>query len=190
MLEQKVNTFLKHWLDRTLCHAQVIALSLVTLSLSACIPAGEQSVNTELFKDNADMRERTSAVKPGMAKNSVFEALGIKPERFEQMSTKEIQTSLYGNFQVQGTPEQLEKFKDRLLAYEGYALPYRAIKSDSSLGFGSMKVKKKGYDLKLVLIFEKGKLLKGAVEGTQDVRQEEDEALWGSLIRKGIGFAF
>ena len=88
------------------------------------------------------------------------------------------------------TPEQLEAFKRRLAGYEGYSLPYRNIKADGTLGFGSMKVTKKGCDLRLVLIFDHGKLIRSTVEGTQSLKQVEDENLWPSIIRRGIGFAF
>ena len=106
------------------------------------------------------------------------------------MSLQEVQASIYGNSVVQGSPEQLEQFKKRLLAYEGYSLPYRDIKSDSSLGFGTMKVNKNGYDLKLVLIFEKERLLRASVEGNQEVNVDDSEFLWGSILRKGVGMAF
>lgn len=163
---------------------------LFTLFLSACMPSGEQDVNTELFKDKEDMRVRAAELKPGMKQLDAFSALGVSPEKFERMKTSDVQMSIYGNSQVQGSPEQLEAFKQRMMAYEGYALPYREIKSSSSLGFGKMKMEKTGYDLRLVLIFEKGRLIKSTVEGTQEVRQKEDQYLWTTLISKGIGAAF
>lgn len=133
---------------------------------------------------------RSAELRPGMSKKQVFETLSISPEKFARMSTQEVQSSIYGNSMVQGTPEQLEAFKNRMLAYEGYSLPYRDIKSDNSLGFGTMKVNKNGYDLRLVLIFEKNKLLRASVDGNQNVDVNEDEYLWGSILKKGVGMAF
>ena len=173
--------------------AQIFKHFIVVLSvclLSACMPAGEQDVNTELFKDKEDMKVRSAQLKSGMSKKATFEALGVAPEKFERMNTQDMQFTIYGNSQVQGSPEQLEAFKQRMLAYEGYALPYREIKSSNSLGFGKMKVHKSGYDLRLVLIFERDRLVKSTVEGTQDVKQQEDKYLWNSLIMKGLGAAF
>lgn len=188
MPEQSIN--IGRFFDGDLRRVQIFFFSLLSLFLSACVPGGEESVNTDLFKDKADMKAKAAEIKPGMTKAKVFEKLGIPEEKFEDLSMQDIQLTLYGNFQVQGTPEQLEKFKQRMLSYEGYALPYRLIKSDSSLGFGTMKVEKKGHDLKLVLIFDRNKLIKASVEGIQSVKQEEDEPFWGTLIRRGIGFAF
>lgn len=190
-LEQTVNIgFKSNTLQAFFYKLRLIAASCLLVLLSACVPSGEQDVNTSLFKSKEDMSAKTGTLKPGMAKKKVFETLGIKPEKFERMSTAEVQMAIYGNSQVHGTPEQLEKFREKILSYEGYALPYREIKSSSSLGFGKMKVEKTGYDLKLVLIFEKGKLFRAGVEGTEEVNQQEDQYLWDTLIRRGIGFAF
>jgi hypothetical protein len=125
-----------------------------------------------------------------MSKKAVFDMLKINQDRFDRMSMQEVQMAVYGNSQVRGTPEQLEAFKRRLANYEGYSLPYRNIKADGTLGFGTMKVTKSGCDLRLVLVFDRGHLLRATVEGAQSVKQVEDQNLWPSIIRRGIGFAF
>ena len=190
MLEQTVNKSFDLVVGRLIHKSKMFVLMLMTLALSACVPAGENSVNTELFKDKEELKVRTAELKPGVGRKEAFEAVGVAPEKFERMSMAELQASIYGNSVVQGTPEQLEQFKQKMMSYEGYSLPYKTLKSDSSLGFGKMKVKTSGSDLRLVLIFEKGKLLRAAVEGTEQVSQEDDQSLWGTIIRKGIGFAF
>lgn len=162
----------------------------VAFSLSACLPAGEQEVNTDLFKDKYDMAEKSGKLKIGMSPVQAFEAIGVSEENFERMSMQEIQGSYYGNAMVQGTPDQLEQFRQRLLRMDGYYLPYSEIKSSSSLGFGKMKVEKSGYSLRLVMVFDRDRLVHSAVEGTQNVRQNEDRYMWDSLINKGIGAAF
>lgn len=168
----------------------IIALSCIALFLGACVPIGDQEINTTLFKSKEDMKMRTAELKPGMSKKATFEKISIDPEKFSQMSIQEVQMSIYGNSQVQGSPEQLEQFKQRLMAYEGYALPYREIKSNGSLGFGTMKVNKNGYDLRLVLIFEKERLLRASVDGNQDVNQDDNQYIWTTLLKKGTGFGF
>lgn len=168
----------------------VFCAAIFAMTLAACMPSGKQNVNTELFQDKNDLHFRAALLKPGMTRQQTFEALQISPEKFERMSAQDVQMSIYGNSQVQGSPEQLEAFKKKMLTYEGYALPYREIKSNSSLGLGKMKVNKTGYDLKLVLIFERNRLLRSTVEGTQNVNQEEDEYLWGKLLKSGISAAF
>lgn len=167
-----------------------VMLSLLLLVLCACVPTGQQNVNTELFKDKRDIVEKMDDLKVGMTEKAVFEKLGIKPARFERMSMPEVQVSMYGNSQVRGTPEQLEQFRRKLMSCKGYALPYRKIDSSSSLGFGKMKVKKTGQDLRLVLVFSNGKLARSAIEGTESVKIEEDQYFWDKLIKSGIGLAF
>ena len=169
---------------------QIVLVLGIVLALAGCIPQGDQSVNTELFKNKEDVSQRTDTLRKGMTKKAVFEKLNVNSSRFERMSVQDVQMAIYGNSQVRGTPEQLEAFKRRLAGYEGYSLPYRNIKADSTLGFGSMKVTKKGCDLRLVLIFDRGKLIRSTVEGTQTIRQVDDENLWPSIIKHGIGFAF
>lgn len=169
---------------------RILLITLLACTLSACLPSGEQNVNTELFKDKQDIATREQFLKPGMNKKQVFESLGLHPEQFERMNTQEMQYSVYGQSIVQGTPEQLEQFRRRMMTYEGYALPYRNIKASSSLGFGTMKVKKTGHDLRLVLIFEGNKLCRSTIEGTQEVKQEDDQSLWNTLLMRGIGAAF
>jgi hypothetical protein len=168
----------------------VLVFGCIALLLSACVPMGDQEINTSLFKSKEDMKMRTATLEPGMSKQAVFETISIDPEKFSRMSTEEVQMSIYGNSQVQGTPEQLEQFKQRMMAYEGYSLPYREIKSSGSLGFGAMKVNKRGYDLKLVLIFERNHLLRASVDGNQDVNQDDDQSFFNVLLRRGTGIGF
>jgi hypothetical protein len=168
----------------------ILIVSSIALFLTACMPIGNQEINNTLFKSKEDMKIRAAELKPGMSKKTVFEQLSIDPEKFTQMSTPEVQMSIYGNSMVQGSPEQLEQFKQRLAAYEGYSLPYREIKSNGSLGFGTMKVNKNGYDLKLVLIFEKDRLLHVSVDGNQDVNQDDNQYLWNALLKKSTGVGF
>lgn len=168
----------------------LIALALLTLSLVACIPVGDQEVNTKLFKNKEEMQERTAGLKPGMSMKSVFEKIQVDQKKFARMNTQEVQSSLYGNSQVQGTPEQLEQFRQKLMGYEGYSLPYREIKSNGSLGFGGMRVNKNGYDLRLVLIFERDKLLRATVDGNQEVNMDEDQSLFNLILKKGTGVGF
>src|SRR5262249_4464 len=147
-------------LHKSILRAGILLMALVaSLLMNACVPTSEESINTELFKSKDDLKVKTGQLKPGMNKEQAFKVLSIAPEKFQRMSLAEVQASVYGNSQVQGSPAQLEEFKQRMLRYEGYSLPYRAIKGDSSLGFGTMKVHKTGQDLRLVLIFEHDKLL-------------------------------
>lgn len=190
MREQSINIIASQQCSRMARFMFITVSLMMALFLSACMPSSDESVNTELFKSKEDMAERTAKLKPGMKEADVFKTLGIAPERFEKMNAQSVQMTVYGNAQVQGSPAELEQFKNRIMSYEGYALPYRELQNSSSLGFGKMKVERTGHDLKLVLVFEKNRLLKAEIEGTQEVKQHQDQYLWDSLIRRGIGFAF
>jgi hypothetical protein len=168
----------------------VLAVALLTLFLSACIPVGDEQVNTELFKSKEDMRDRAALLSPGMPMKQVFEKIEINKDKFSRMSTQEVQMSIYGNSLVQGSPDQLEKFREKLAGYEGYSLPYRDIKGSGSLGFGTLRVNKTGYDLKLVLIFDKGKLMRTSVDGNQQVDTNEDQSLFNVLMKRSTGISF
>ncbi len=170
--------------------ASLFAVCALVLSLGACLPSGEQEVNTELFKDKHELAQKSGSLRTGMSREEAFKTVGVPAENFERMTMQEVQTCYYGNSTVQGSPEQLEKFRNRLMAMEGYYLPYSEIKSSSSLGFGKMKVEKTGYNLRLVMVFEKNRLIHSVVEGTQNVRMNEDRYMWDSLISRGIGAAF
>lgn len=194
MSEQTVNvraTVDAYLITRKIFSAfKIFMITIAACALSACLPSGEQDVNTELFKNKDEMTVKAAELKPGISKKKAFEALGISADKFSVMSLAEVQTSIYGNSMVQGSPAELENFRKRLMSCEGYALPYREIKSSSSLGFGKMKVTRTGHDLKLVLIFEKDRLLRAAVEGTHQVSQQDDQYMWDMLIKRGIGAAF
>lgn len=170
--------------------ASLTAVFAVCMSLSACLPSGEQEVNTDLFKDKTEMASKSSSLRPGMTREEAFATVGVPMEKFERMNMQEVQTCYYGNSTVQGSPEQLEQFRARMMRMDGYYLPYSEIKSSSSLGFGKMKVEKTGYNLRLVMVFERDRLIHSVVEGTQNVRMNEDRYMWDSLINKGIGAAF
>lgn len=190
MWEQNGNIFNGSGFKAFVQMTRLLMISFLVLAVSACVPSGEQDVNTELFKSKDDMRERAATLRPGMNKKDVFEKLGISPDRFTRLNTADLQTCVYGNSQVQGSPEQLEQFRKRMSSYEAYTLPYREIKASSSLGFGKMRVEKTGYDLKLTLVFDSGRLFRASVEGTEEVKQQEDQYLWDSLLRRGLGAAF
>lgn len=163
---------------------------MVAMSLSGCMPMGEEKVNAELFKDKQDMQKKASEIHVGMTKKQVFKRLGISPAQFTRMNMAEVQTSIYGNSVVQGTPEELDRFREKMMAFEGYSLPYVNIASDGSLGFAKMKVKETGHDLRMVLIFHNGRLFKTAVEGTHQVNRNENRYLWNTILRTGVGKAF
>jgi hypothetical protein len=190
MMEQSINIRIHPVLCGAAHRFVTIFIALFSLALAACVPTGQNTVNTDLFKDKEDFKTRAATLRPGLTKDAAFKALGIDPDKFQRLSLAEIQGCLYGNSQVQGSPEQLEAFRQRLMRYEGFSLPYRSMKSDGSLGFGTMKVRTTGQDMRIVIVFDGDKLVRATVEGTENVSQEENQYLWKSLISRGLGLAF
>lgn len=156
----------------------------------ACMPIKDESINAELFKDKEEMKVRTAELQRGMNKAEAFEVLNVPIEKFTAMSTPEVQVAVYGNSVVQGSPSELEKFRQRLLGYEGYSLPYRHVESTGSLGFAKMKVDKTGHDLRLVMVFDGGKLMKADVVGDEEYASSEDQYFWSNLLKTGVGTVF
>ena len=67
----------------------------------------------ELFKSKGrHERTRRDAQTGHDDTGKAFEKIKIDKDIFARMSTQEVQMSIYGNSLVQGSPEQLEKFKE------------------------------------------------------------------------------
>ncbi len=158
--------------------------------IAACMPVGNQEVNNDLFKNQEEMKLAVSSLKAGMTEDAVFKQLNIPTEKFNHMSTTEMQLSIYGNSQVQGSPDQLEQFRQKLMNYEGYSLPYTNLESKGTFGFGTMKTNKSGYDLRMVLIFEHNRLMHASVDGRPMVNENSDQYIWGSVLKKTTGIGF
>jgi hypothetical protein len=136
MSEQIINITATQHFCNSFRHMRAVVVIIACLSVSGCIPQGEEHVNAELFKDRTEVTARTETIKTGMKKKDVFEKLKVNPARFERMSLSEVQLALYGNSQVHGTPAQLEAFRRKLATYDGYTLPYRNISCSSSAATG------------------------------------------------------
>lgn len=162
-------------------------LMALSFALISCMPMKDEEINIELFESKEDMKTKTANLQRGMTKAEVLEELNVPYSKFDAMDTQEIQAAVYGNSQVQGSPEQLEIFSRRLMAYEGLTLPYRNIESAGSIGFGKMQIDKTGHDLQLVLIFEQDKLLKASIVGNEDLKLSEDQYIWNTLLKSGVG---
>ena len=48
----------------------ILVVSCIALFLSACVPIGDQEINTSLFKSKEDMKMRAAELKPGMSKKA------------------------------------------------------------------------------------------------------------------------
>ncbi len=165
---------------------KTVSIMATIFMLSACMPMGDETINSELFKNTQELKEQVSKLKLGMTKWEAFNTIGIDESKFDNMSTAIIQMSLYGSSIVQGTPEDLERFRKKIKTYEGFSLHYRNLEKKGTLGFAKMKVDQKGHDLLLHLIFNHGKLVKSSVEGRHSVNKSEDQYIWSPLIQTGL----
>jgi len=169
---------------------KIIFSIVLVVFLTSCMPMGNNTINKDLFKGKEDIKLKVNELKMGMSEKEVFNALKIAKEKFTYMSTYEVQGNIYGNSIARGDLYELEQFKKKMMSYKGYYLPYREIKSDGSLGFGTVNVNKHGYDLKLVIVFEKNKLILASVNGAQNVNINENHSMLNSVLRKTTGFGF
>lgn len=162
---------------------------LVIGLLGGCIPMGNQRVNADLFENKDDMKQKSAQLAPGMNRQDVLQCLNIPIEKFEQLDTEHIQRALYGNSIVQGSPTELEAFRHQMLAYQGYAIPYRVIESTGTLGFGKINVKREGHDLRMILIFNGDQLVRSVIIGRPNVAEDDDDYFWDNILRTGMSAA-
>ncbi len=177
---------MKH--KRTL--SKIFFIGCFIILLATCFPIKDEAINTDLFKSKQELEAKISGLSLGMNKYNTFKKLNVPIKRFSLMNVEEMQETLYGNSQIQGTPEQLEKFKNTLLSYDGYYLPIRSIKKRGILGFTKINITKKGYDLRLLLIFENNKLIRASVNGSPNIDTDRDQYLWSTIIKRGTGVSF
>ena len=152
------------------------------------VPLKSSATNRVLFTSQDDFKLRCEQLQPEMSRDEVFAALDVPQGVFTSLKPVEIQQMIYGQSQVQGTPDQLEDFRVRMAAYEGLQLPYREIRHSGRLGLAKVIIDEKGWDQTLVLIFDNGKLFKAIVAGRSNVDENSSTYVWefmGDALRKG-----
>ncbi len=134
---------------------------LLSFNLAACsgIPTKENFENTDLFKNQADIMQRSEQLHLGLEKKEVFRILGIDPEDLSRISKSEIQNALYGESILTGNKDDLERARDFFKDIEGYKIKYTELKSRASLSFSRIHTTTKGTDMSLTIIFKSGVLL-------------------------------
>ncbi len=150
-----------------------------TLLCSCAIPLRVSDVNGDLFTSPEELEAKASSLTAQMDIQETFSHLEIDKSLFRRLSTPETQTWIYGHSEVQGTPEDLERFRIIMSGYAAYELPYKRIARGGRLSLtGHVIVAKDGYDQRLTLIFNKGLLVKAIVGGNSTVDDEESNTLW------------
>ena len=165
---------------------------LLLIFLSSCT-ARITKANDGLFESPAMFVEKVGQLKPGMSEQEFYEALGVKPtvENLEFLKPEEIWPYVYGNTQPLVQLSQLIKAKENIMApFKGIRLPYLFVqtKVGPAMGLG-ITLDQKGYNLKVVAIFENGKLFRSPHEGTAGINTINEIFIWDMLesgLRGGI----
>ena len=162
---------------------RIILLFFLIFFTGCSIPLGTRDLNRSLYKDSDELAERTRALKPGLTEAETFIILNIKPEtpNLGAITIQDIQTLLYGKAEIRGTPQEVENFRNRLTSYKGYTLPYTYLMRRGSLGFFNWTVSQEGFDQKVILIFDNGKLTQSTLEGRRNVNEKNTSYLWEIL---------
>jgi len=173
----------------------VLSVLLVSILLAAgcAIPLSRKTTNASLFLGPEDLATRLSGLEPEMTEQESFAALALDPQLFRVLPSAQIQNIVYGDFQVQGSPSELEAFRDRLAAYRGYELVYRSLKRSGAVGLGAWNVDSEGFDQQLVLIFDEGLLFKAVIVGSAVVDDRDSTYIievLGSAVAAGASFFF
>jgi hypothetical protein len=172
----------------------IFALLVMTLVLAGCaIPLSRQTTNASLFVSPDDLSDRLQGLQSEMTQTEAFETLDLDRRLFRVLPANQIQRIVYGDFQVQGSPAELETFRDRLASYHGYELVYRSIKRSGGVGLLAVNIDNEGFDQQLILIFDEGLLFKAAIVGSAVVDDRKSiyiiEVL-GTAVAAGASFFF
>jgi len=152
--------------------------------LTGCgIPLGTRDLNRYLYKDSDELARRTKNLRSGLTEKETFAILNIKLEtpNLGAITIQDIQTLLYGRSEIRGTPQEVENFRKRLTSYKGYTLPYVYLIRRGSLGFFNWTISQEGFDQKVILIFDNGKLTQSVLEGRRNVHERNTSYLWEIL---------
>ena len=164
---------------------RMMTTALCALALAAlpgcAIPLSAHEINAQAFSSPQDLEARSAELRAEMTSDEVFETLGVEPELFRMLSPTEVRETVYGDFEVRGGPADLDRFRERLAGYSGYELTYRCLKRTTRIGAVKLIVHEKGYDQKLVLIFDRGILFRSTVIGSPDFEDSESTYLWKAL---------
>ena len=170
----------------------LILLFLIMISSFGCT-ARITKANDGLFESPAVFIEKMNQLKPGMSEKEFYEALDINPtaENLEFLKPEEIWPYIYGNTQPLVQLSQLIKAKENVMApFKGISLPYSFVQTKVGPAMGpGITLDEQGYDLRVVAIFENGKLFRSPYEGTAKIKKTNQIFIWDMLesgLRGGI----
>jgi len=167
--------------------AVLLALMLFVFCGCAGITLGQKSKGGDLFENPDDLEYRISLLESGAAEEDTLCLLGIhrKIPNFELLDTEATQMLVYGRSQAQGRLKDLEEFRNKMARLKTYNLPYEKITRKMAIEWNHYILYSSGYQLRLILIFEDGKLWQAKMLGKVNV-DEEEKVYVADLLRKGF----
>jgi hypothetical protein len=167
-------------LHRPLIAIVIIAVVFLFISLFGCT-ASISKVNEGLFENPTVFIEKVGQLKPGMSEEEFYKALDIEStaENLEFLGPEEIWPYVYGNTQPLVSLSELKMAKEDIMApFKAIRFPYSFVKKKIGPTVGTMgpgvTVDLKGYDLRVVAIFDKGKLFRSPPEGTPRINRRDE----------------
>lgn len=160
---------------------EVILLLTVLYGCTASI----SKVNSELFENPVVFIEKVGQLKSNISEEEFYKVLGIedKVDNLEYLKPEEIWPYVYGNTQPLISLSELERAKENIMApFKGIRFPYSFVEKQIGPTIGTMgpgvTVDLKGYDLRVVAIFENGKLFRSPPEGTIRIKRRDEIYIW------------
>lgn len=171
-----------------LCLMIASAIFLFAGCASYPLNLGKTDVSGSLYKEPAEIEELTKQLSMDMTKDEVFAHLGItrKTPNLEILAPEAVQRLVYGQTETRGSPQEIEAFRARRTAFEGFRLPYKNINRSGWLGLPKWTSRQSGFDLDLYMIFDTGKLYQAVLAGTQKIDRKETTYVW-ELIGHMLG---
>lgn len=157
-----------------------LAIFLLMGCASHPLTLGKTDVSGSLYKEPAEIEELTKQLSSNMTKDEAFAHLGItrKTPNLEILAPEAVQRLVYGQTETRGSPQEIESFRARRTAFEGFRLPYKNINRSGWLGLPKWTSRQSGFDLDLYMIFDTGKLYQAVLAGTQKIDRQETTYVW------------
>lgn len=162
----------------------IIAVLFLLLMLYGCT-ASISKVNSELFDSPTVFIEKVEHLKRDMSEAEFYKTLGIEStaDNLEFLKPEEIWPYVYGNTQPLVPLSDLVDAKENIIApFKGIRFPYSFVEKKIGPTVGTMgpgvTVDLKGYDLRVVAIFENGKLFRSPPEGTIRIKRRDEIYIW------------
>lgn len=174
---------------------RAIGLLLLVWCFGCSIPTSRTRVIPEgIAVDPEQLVEKLNMLQPGMTARETFAVLEIQPKTpgvREIVTAEEKQRILYGSAQLVGTPDELEKFRERLSKHR--ILEIRLLDLEKDLWFDSLVsvlTTQTGPNFVSYLVFYEGKLI-ACPDKPENFYQKEATRiyisdLFGSLFSTGI----